>query len=57
MIHKHGPGMHHHHDFTMMKQLNLSDTQKQQMKDLNANYKNQLKELEQNDNINIKYYI
>jgi len=57
-------GMHHksseysmhqrHHG--MMMNLNLTDAQKQQVKDLNNDYRNQLKDLEKNENITLKDY-
>ena len=58
MRHKNsGYGMHNyrHHDM-MMKQLNLSDAQKQQIKSINSEYKNQLKDLEKNETITLKDY-
>jgi len=51
-----GYGMHQHRHHSMMMGLNLSDAQKQQVKDLNTDYKNQLKDLEKNDNITLKDY-
>ena len=45
----------HHHNM-MMNQLNLSDAQKQQAKSINDDYRNQLKDLEKNDNITLKDY-
>ncbi|MGH2647853.1 MAG: hypothetical protein ACRDE8_09815, partial [Ginsengibacter sp.] len=46
----------HHRRGMMMTQLNLTDVQKQQAKSINDNYRNQLKELEKNDNITLKDY-
>ena len=40
----------------MMNQLNLTDAQKQQTKSINDDYRNQLKELEKDDNITLKDY-
>jgi Spy/CpxP family protein refolding chaperone len=45
----------HHHNM-MMNQLNLTDAQKQQVKSINDDYRNQLKDLEKNDNITLKDY-
>ena len=45
----------HHHNM-MMNQLNLTDAQKQQAKSINDDYRNQLKDLEKNDNITLKDY-
>jgi len=45
-----------HHRNMMMNQLNLTDVQKQQAKSINDNYRNQLKDLEKNDNITLKDY-
>src|SRR5450432_302085 len=56
MYHKKSYGMHGHHHNHMMMNLNLSDAQKQQVKDLNTDYRNQLKDLEKNDNITLKDY-
>jgi Spy/CpxP family protein refolding chaperone len=57
MHHKPGYGMHQfHHHGMMMNQLNLTDAQKQQTKSINDDYRNQLKELEKNDNITLKDY-
>ena len=52
---KTGYGMHHHHHGMMMG-LKLSDAQKQQVKDINTDYRNQLRDLEKNDNITLKDY-
>jgi Spy/CpxP family protein refolding chaperone len=51
-----GFAMHQHHRHGMMTNLKLSDSQKQQVKDLNDNYKSQLNDLEKNDNITLKDY-
>ena len=40
----------------MMMKLNLTDAQKQQVKDLNTDYRNQLKDLEKNETITLKDY-
>jgi Spy/CpxP family protein refolding chaperone len=57
MHHKRGYAMHQfHHHGMMMNQLNLTDAQKQQVKDLNTDYKNQLSGLEKDDNITLKDY-
>lgn len=50
-------GMHkyRHHDM-MMKQLNLTDAQKQQIKSINSEYKNQVNDLEKNETITLKDY-
>jgi Spy/CpxP family protein refolding chaperone len=57
MHHKPGYGMHQfHHHGMMMNQLNLTDAQKQEAKSMNDDYRNQLKELEKNDNITLKDY-
>ncbi|MEO8413929.1 MAG: hypothetical protein ABI472_09730 [Ginsengibacter sp.] len=54
---KAGYGMHRHHKgVAMMKELNLTDAQKQQAKSLNTEYKNQLKDLEKNESITLKDY-
>lgn len=52
---RHGYGMHHHHGM-MMKGLNFTDAQKQQVKDLNTNYRNQLSALEKSETITLKDY-
>jgi len=59
-------GMHHykrgnemnkpHSRHMMMNQLNLTDAQKQQAKSINDDYRNQVKDLEKNDNITLKDY-
>jgi len=58
MHHKHGMYIHRHHhrNFTAMKKINLSDAQKQQVKAMNEDYKNKIKDLEKNDNITLKDY-
>ncbi|MEP6948236.1 MAG: Spy/CpxP family protein refolding chaperone [Ginsengibacter sp.] len=53
---KPGYGMHQHHHHGMMTKLNLTDAQKQQVKDLNSDYKNQLKDLEKSETITLKDY-
>ena len=46
---------HKHHDKQMLeKQLNFSEDQKKKLKDINADYKNQMAELRKNDNITVK---
>ena len=57
MHRKQGYAMHkfHHHNM-MMNQLNLTDAQKQQAKSINDDYRNQLKDLEKNENITLKDY-
>lgn len=48
---KSGKGMHKHHkNAMMMKKLNLTDAQKQQVKALNTDYKQQLKNLKKDKN-------
>ena len=55
--HKSGNGMNKsHHRHMMMNQLNLTDAQKQQAKSINDDYRNQVKDLEKNDNITLKDY-
>lgn len=59
-------GMHHHkrgnemnkphNRHKMMNQLNLTDAQKQKAKSINDDYRNQVKDLEKNDNITLKDY-
>ena len=56
MYHKKSYGMNRHHHNGMMVKLNFSDAQKQQVKDLNTDYRNQLKNLEKNENITLKDY-
>ncbi len=56
MHHKPGYGIHRLHHHGMMNHLNLTDAQKQQVKDLNTNYKTQVSGLEKNDNITLKDY-
>jgi Spy/CpxP family protein refolding chaperone len=53
---KPGYGMHTHHHRNMMMKLNLTDAQKQQVKDLNTDYRNQLKDLEKSETITLKDY-
>jgi Spy/CpxP family protein refolding chaperone len=53
--HKHSMDRQHSH-YTMMKNLNLSDAQKQQVKALNEDYKSKLNNLQKNDNITLKDY-
>lgn len=45
---------HHHHNWMAMKELNLSDNQKQNLKANNKNYKMQLSALNKNENITVK---
>ena len=45
---------HHHSDAMMLKELNLSSAQKEQMKAYHESYKNQLMELNKNENITVK---
>ena len=48
---KSGKGMHKHHkNAMMMKKLNLTDAQKQQVKALNTDYKKHLKDLKKDKN-------
>lgn len=57
MHHQQGNEMHKfHHRNMMTNKLNLTDAQKQQAKTINDDYRNQVKELEQNDNITLKEY-
>lgn len=57
MYHKKpGYGMHPHHHNGMMMKLNLTDAQKQQLKDLNTDYRNRLNDLEKDENITLKDY-
>ena len=53
---KPGYGMHAHHHHNMMMKLNLTDAQKQQVKDLNTDYRKQLKDLEKSETITLKDY-
>ena len=48
-------GMHQHHRNDMMN-INLTDAQKQQVKDINTDFRNQLKDLENNQGISHKDY-
>lgn len=52
--HKHH-GKHHHKEM-LSKELNFSDDQKKQLKDINAEFKKQMVELKKNDNITVKEY-
>lgn len=54
--HKPGYGKFHHGRYAMMKDINLSDAQKQQVKALNEEYRNKVANLEKNDNITLKDY-
>ena len=45
---------HHHSDAMMLKELNLSTAQKEQMKANHESYKNQLMELNKNEKITVK---
>ena len=54
--HQRGNEMDKPHNRHMMNQLNLTDAQKQQAKSINDEYRNQVKELEKNDNITLKDY-
>ena len=57
MHHNSGSYMHrHHHNFMAMQKLNLSDAQKQQVKDMNEDYRNKVSNLEKDDNITLKDY-
>jgi Spy/CpxP family protein refolding chaperone len=52
-----GYGMNHrHHAMGMMKDLNLTDAQKKQAKELNSAYMEKVKDLEKDDNITLKDY-
>jgi Spy/CpxP family protein refolding chaperone len=54
---KHAYHMHkRHHNFEAIQQLNLSDEQKQQVKTMNEDYRNKIKNLEKDDNITLKDY-
>ncbi len=55
MHHKSKDGMHKRHSDMMMKDLNLTDAQKQQAKDLNAGYKKQITDLK-NSNLSADDY-
>ncbi|MDQ2864051.1 MAG: hypothetical protein M3R50_10490 [Bacteroidota bacterium] len=46
----------HHRNFSAMQKLNLSDAQKQQVKAMNEDYRNKVKNLEKDDNITLKDY-
>lgn len=54
--HKPGYGKFHHGRYAMMKDINLSDAQKQQVKALNEEYRKKVANLEKNDNITLKDY-
>jgi len=55
--HMQGHSMHRHNGkFTMMRDLNLTDAQKQQAKVLNEDYNTKVKNLEKDDNITLKDY-
>src|SRR6185312_4415297 len=56
MHHKHGKYRHRHHRNFAIKQLNLSDAQKQQVKAMDDDYRNKLNNLEKDDNITLKDY-
>ena len=57
MHNKHGQYIHRHHrNFSAMQKLNLSDEQKQQVKAMNEDYRNKVKDLEKNANITLKDY-
>lgn len=45
---------HHHHNEMMLKELNLSPAQKEQMKATHEGYKKQMIELNKNENITVK---
>ena len=54
---KHAYHMHkRHHNLVAIQQLNLSDEQKQQVKTMNEDYRNKIKNLEKDDNITLKDY-
>lgn len=48
-------GMHHRHRNDMMN-INLTDAQRQKIKDINTDFRNQLKDLENNEGISLKDY-
>lgn len=53
----HGDGMSmHHHRGGMMRHMNLTDAQKQQAKELNADHMDKVKDLEKDQNITLKDY-
>ena len=49
---------HHHrrHYGMLSKKLNFSEDQKKQLKDINADFKQQMSELKKNDNITVKEF-
>lgn len=51
-VHQKQKGQHQRHD--MMKQLNLTDAQKEQMKTQRESFRKQFEELKKNDNITVK---
>ncbi|MDQ6904020.1 MAG: hypothetical protein M3139_13530 [Bacteroidota bacterium] len=54
---KHSDAMSmHHHRGGMMHHMNLTDAQKQQAKELQADYTNKVKDLEKDQNITLKDY-
>ncbi len=58
-MHPHGQGYKmnsHRGNFSMMKEINLTDTQKQQAKSLNEEYNAKVKNLEKDENITLKDY-
>ena len=46
----------HHHKQMLSEQLNFSEDQKKQLKDINVEFKKQMIELKKNDNITVKEY-
>lgn len=53
--HRDGMGMHHHRG-GMMRNMNLTDVQKKQAKELNEDYRSKVKDLEKDQNITLKDY-
>jgi Spy/CpxP family protein refolding chaperone len=51
---KFGRGHGDHMNGMMMKELNLTDAQKQQMKSINEDFKNKMQELNKHDNMSVK---
>jgi Spy/CpxP family protein refolding chaperone len=51
---KSGRGHGGHMDGMMMKDLNLSDAQKQQMSSINTDFRNKMQELNKHDNLSVK---
>ena len=49
-------GGKHHHKEMLSQQLNFSEEQKKQLKDINAEFKTQMQELKKNDNITVKEF-